>query len=180
MFFGQIKKVKGLEILLYAMSNIVEMFDNVKLIIAGRVWKDDFTNYEILIKKLKLQSHLISHIRYIKNEEVDYYFKASDIVVLPYREIYQSGVLLMAMSYKKPVIVSNIPGMTELISHGKNGLIFNNRDNLELTNCIARLLSNKVLSEKLANEGYKTVKDDYCRTNIGINTSKFYHNVRLI
>ena len=180
LFFGQIKKVKGLEILLYAMSNIVEMFDNVKLIIAGRVWKDDYTKYEYLIKELNLQSHVISHIRYIKNEEVDYYFKASDIVVLPYSEIYQSGVLLMAMSYKKPVIVSNIPGMTELISHGKNGLIFNNGDNSELSNCIAQLLSNKDLSEKLANEGYKTVRDDCCWTRIGINTSKFYRNLVLI
>lgn len=119
LFFGQIKRVKGLDILLEAFSKLVKSCDKkVKLIIAGKVWKDDFEIYEEIIKENKLSEYLTLDIKYIDDAEVVNYY------VLPYKKIFQSGVLLMAQSYQVPVIVSDLQGMTEIVTDGKNGFVF--------------------------------------------------------
>ncbi len=141
LFFGQIKEVKGLDVLLDAMPGVLSEHPETALVVAGKVWKDDFSRYERQIEGLGISENCVLHIRYIPDEEVASYYAAADAVVLPYRRIYQSGVLLMAMSYGKPVIVSDIEGMTEVVSGGSNGYVFPDGDAEALSGRIAGALA---------------------------------------
>lgn len=133
LFFGQIKTVKGLDILLKAYAKLQESVnEKVKLIVAGKVWKTEWNDYELIIEKYKLTHNIRLDIKYIPDNEIVYYYSAADCVVLPYKKIFQSGVLLMAQSYQVPVIVSDLPGMTEIITDGKNGFVFKSEDSDDL------------------------------------------------
>jgi len=142
LFFGQIKEVKGLDVLLQAMPRLIRKHPNTILLVAGKVWKDDFRRYQKQIDTLGISDNSELHIRFIPDPEVANYYAAADVVVLPYRRIYQSGVLLMAMSYGKPVVVSDIEGMTEVVSDGINGYVFPAGDAHALADTLAEALSN--------------------------------------
>ncbi|ODS30601.1 MAG: hypothetical protein SCARUB_04282 [Candidatus Scalindua rubra] len=177
LFFGQIKKAKGLDLLLRSLSIVKEDFPTVKLLIAGKVWKDDFNQYQKTIKTLGIKENVIQHIKYIPDKCVKYYFSSADLVVLPYRKIYQSGVLLMAMSYKKPVLVSDIDGMTEIIQNNVNGFLFRNGDSNHLAKRIIEILSNPQKSQIVSQTGYETVEKFYDWKTIGYKTSSVYKEI---
>jgi len=158
LFFGQIKEVKGLDILLHAMKYINR---NVKLIIAGKPWENDFSHYQSIIDKYHLQSRVISFIRFISNDERDMLFKASDAIVLPYRVIYQSAVLLMSMSYGLPVIASDLEANKEIIQHSINGLLFKSGDHKALAREVKSLLENPKLISSIRNNSKKTIEKDF-------------------
>lgn len=177
LFFGQIKKVKGLDVLLKSLPKIIKEFPTLQLVIAGKVWKDNFENYQAIINKNKLENNIFLHIRYIPDEEVSLFYSASDMVVLPYQKIYQSGVLLMAMSYKKPVMVSNIDGMTEIIQHNTNGYLFETENSEDLANkTILALRSPNNLME-IANKGYSTILNKNNWIKIGRQTADLYRKL---
>jgi len=129
LFFGQIKKQKGLDILINALKYVRS---DIHLIIAGKPWKDDFSMYMNLIKEFGLADRIIADIGYIDDDLRELYFKATNLVVIPYREIYQSGVLLMGMSYRIPVIASNLKPNMEIIEPFKSGLIFESENHRDL------------------------------------------------
>lgn len=158
LFFGQIKKVKGLDVLLKA---LVECPDDINLIIAGRPWKDDFSCYDELIRKYSLEGRVVKMIRYIEDDEREKLFFAADVNVLPYRIIYQSGVLLMAMSHGLPVIASDLPANLEIIKDGENGLLFKNGDADALALKIKLFFQEQSLSKNLAENALETIKLDY-------------------
>ncbi len=134
LFFGQCKKVKRLDVLINAVSLAKENgFKNIKLLVAGPMTDAD----DIFLRNLledKLDKSYLHISKFIPNEELSAYFSAADIAVLPYDNIMQSGVILLAISNKVPVIVSNIPGMLEVVRHGVNGLVFKKADIKDLNN----------------------------------------------
>lgn len=144
LFFGQIKKVKGLEVLIAAMPQILESHPEAVLLIAGKVWKDSFDEYSELISSLGLQDFVIPHIRYIDDSMVDYYYSAADLVVLPYRRIYQSGVLLMAMSYGAATLSSRLEPMQEVVDDGVDGFLFEMGDSADLAAVASKALDGSV------------------------------------
>ncbi|MDD4950732.1 glycosyltransferase family 4 protein [Sulfuricurvum sp.] len=166
LFFGQIKKVKGLDILLEAMNKIP---DDIKLIIAGKPWKDDFSYYDELIEKYSLQQRVVKMIRFIDDAEREKLFFTADVNVLPYRIIYQSGVLLMAMSHGLPVIASNLPANQEILENGKNGLLFNTEDSDDLAQQLKVYFSDSILSDVIAKNGLKTIDEEYGWNDIAKN-----------
>lgn len=174
LFFGQIKKVKGLDILLHSLPRVIKAHPKLKLVIAGKVWKDNFLKYDQIINKNGLQANLISHIHYINDEDVANYYCAADLVVLPYRKIYQSGVLLMAMSYMIPVLASDILGMTEIIRHGENGFLFESENVSNLSSEIIEIFSNAEMLTKIGTSGYDTVVNHHDWDQIGQMTSNLY------
>ena len=101
LFFGQIKGVKRLDLLLEAFAELAKIRSEIRLVIAGKVTDVPFDVYQSQIDRLGIGSKCTCLIRYIRNEEVPLLYAASDLVVLPYDRIYQSGVLLMAMSFGK-------------------------------------------------------------------------------
>jgi len=125
LFFGQLKKVKGLDILINALGMADTSFH---LVIAGRESDDTFSAYRQMIIQQGLGDRVILLNRFISNVERDALLRLCEAVVLPYRKVYQSGVLLMAMSYSKTVIVSDLPPNREVISDQENGLLFTSGD----------------------------------------------------
>lgn len=174
LFFGQIKEVKGLDILISALPMILEKHKNVRVLIAGRPWKDDFTFYLRKIQELDLEKNFTLHIQYIDNENVDYYFNVADLVILPYRKIYQSGVLLNAMSYKKPVIASDLPGMKEIINHNETGFLFKSGDEFDLAKCIITALDNEEKLSRIGENGFNKVIQNNNWRNIALQTKNLY------
>ena len=141
LFFGQIKEVKGLDLLLAAMPAVAAAVPEVVLVIAGRPWKNDFGRYEKQIEDLGIASSCRLHIRFIADSEISLFYAAADVVILPYRRIYQSGVLLLAMSYGKAVLASDLPGMTEIVTEGKNGYLFASGSSPALAQALVRVLT---------------------------------------
>ena len=125
LFFGAIRPNKGLDILLKALEIIKSRNRRVLLVIAGGLLgRFNFESYSDMIRKYGLSEHVQTFIHFIPEEDVDYFFAASNLVVLPYLKFEaQSGVLLRAYAHKKPVVVSDIGAMGELVSSDKVGLV---------------------------------------------------------
>ena len=154
LFFGMIKKSKGLEVLIESLKDIPS---NVHLIIAGRTRNISFNHYENTINELNLSSRVHPVIRYITNDERNKLFNFSDLVVLPYRKIYQSGVLLQAMSYGLPVIASDLPA-NKLIINEKNGVLFNTGNASDLAQKINELIMDEKKRKSIAENAKEFVK----------------------
>jgi len=158
LFFGQIKEAKGLDVLLEAMSYTSE---DIKLIIAGKPWHNDFASYDKQIHDLSLNERVIKIIRFIEDEEREKLFFAADVNVLPYKVIFQSGVLLMAMSHGLPVIASDLPANEEIIEDQVNGLLFESEDSEDLAKKIALFFDDADLSDKIAYTALETIEKEY-------------------
>jgi len=124
LLFGGIRPNKGLDALIKALE-IVKLFkEQVLLVIAGGLLgRFSFEQYSNMIRNTGLSNYVQTFIDFIPEEDVDYFFAASDLVVLPYLKFEaQSGVLLRAYAHKKPVVVSNVGAMGELVSTDNIGL----------------------------------------------------------
>lgn len=174
LFFGHIKKVKGLDLLLKALPKVVKEHPDVILLIAGKIWKDDYTSYRNIINKIGIQAHCIERIQYIPNDEVATYYAAADLVVLPYRRIYQSGVLLMAMSYGKPVLASDLEGMKGIVRDNETGFLFEAENVKLLADRLNYLLSDPTEIKRVASSGYKLIKTEFSWKRIGAMTTDCY------
>ncbi|WP_121809110.1 glycosyltransferase family 4 protein [Mucilaginibacter kameinonensis] len=158
LFFGQIKEEKGLDILVKAMSDLP---DNVHLIIAGNP-VIDFRPYEQMIQNLNLDKQITKYLRFIEDDEMNYLIRQVDIVVLPYKKIYQSGVLLNVMSQNSLVMASDLEPNKDIIEDGVNGFLFKSESVDDLINKATKILS---FDEQLLNEirenAFNTVTDHY-------------------
>ncbi|OFY83044.1 MAG: glycosyl transferase family 1 [Bacteroidetes bacterium RIFCSPLOWO2_12_FULL_35_15] len=122
LFFGFIRKYKGLDLLLEAMTDERIKQLNVKLIVAGEYY-EDAAPYNEIIKKNNLENNIILKTEYIPSEEVKYYFCAADIIAQPYRNATQSGVTQIAYHFEKPMLVTNVGGLPEIVPHNKVGYV---------------------------------------------------------
>ncbi len=124
LYFGGIRPNKGLDILLKALEIVKSRNQRVLLVIAGGLLgRFSFESYSDMIRKAGLSEHVQTFIHFIPEEDVDYFFAASNLIVLPYLKFEaQSGVLLRAYAHKKPVVVSNVGAMGELVSSDNIGL----------------------------------------------------------
>jgi glycosyltransferase involved in cell wall biosynthesis len=122
LFFGFIRKYKGLDILMEAMADPRIQSNNIKLLVAGEFYEDE-KPYTDLIKKLNIQKSLILKTQFIPDSEVKYYLCAADAVVQPYRNATQSGVTPLTYHFEKPMVVSNVGGLPSLVPHEKVGLV---------------------------------------------------------
>ncbi|RFP65807.1 glycosyltransferase [Hymenobacter lapidiphilus] len=122
LFFGFIRAYKGLDILLEAFADERLAGLPAKLIIAGEYY-EDAAPYEALIKQHNLESRLIRATDFIPNEQVADYFCAADIVVQPYKNATQSGVSQIAYHFGRPMLVTDVGGLAELIPDGEVGYV---------------------------------------------------------
>ena len=120
LFFGFIRKYKGLDLLIEAMKFVSN--PKIKLIVAGEFYEDSLS-YLKLIEDFKLADKIILKTNFITDSEVKYYFSASDLVVQPYKSATQSGVTPLAYHFETPMIVTNVGGLTGMVPNGKVGLI---------------------------------------------------------
>jgi D-inositol-3-phosphate glycosyltransferase len=122
LFFGFIRKYKGLDLLIKAFADNRLHKMGIKLLIAGEFYEDPGPYLE-LIRKLELEKIIILHDRYIDKDQVKYYFGASEIVAQPYRDATQSGVTQIAYHFEKPMLVTDVGGLSEIVHHGESGYV---------------------------------------------------------
>ncbi len=122
LFFGFIRDYKGLDLLLEAFSDKFFKENKIRLIVAGEFYSDE-QKYLKLIERLKLENQVIVRSDYIPNTEVENYFNAADLVAQPYKSATQSGVTQIGFHFNKPMLVTNVGGLSEIIPHGKAGYV---------------------------------------------------------
>jgi glycosyltransferase involved in cell wall biosynthesis len=120
LFFGFIRKYKGLDILFESMQHLKST--NIKLLVAGEFYEDK-KQYDDLIEEYGIKDSLILRTDFIQDSEVKYYLCAADFVIQPYRNATQSGVTPLAYHFEKPMLVTNVGGLPDLVPDGKVGLI---------------------------------------------------------
>ena len=122
LFFGFIRAYKGLDLLIKAMADPAVRSTGIKLLIAGEFYEDDKPYFD-LIHSLDVGESIILHSHFISNEEVKYYFSAASLVVQPYISATQSGVTQVAYQFNKPMVVTNVGGLAEIVPDGKCGYV---------------------------------------------------------
>ena len=138
LFFGNIAPYKGLEYLIQSMGELAADGQSYKLLVAGHLkctpeyWK----GIEEATAKLGLDSSVSFRIAWIPDEETEWYFKAADVLVLPYTYIFQSGVLFLGYSFGLPVLAADVGSLREDIVEGKTGFVFRPRDPKDMARAI--------------------------------------------
>lgn len=122
LFFGLIRHYKGLDFLIEAMAHERIKGSSIKLLIAGEFYEDK-QPYLDLIEKHGLKSNIILHDKFIANDDVRYYFCASDLVGQTYRNATNSGVTMVGYFYSKPMLVTNVGGLAEIVPNEKCGYV---------------------------------------------------------
>jgi len=168
LFFGMIRPYKGLD-------KLIETFHEMKhsdstLLIVGESY-ESIDKYKKLISDFDLQDRVILVNEFVNNEEIELYFRASDVVVLPYYSGTQSGILMMAYGFGIPVVTTDMGGLGELIIENKTGIIVDDNSIKNLKPAIEKILSTKdstVYREEIkkftTDLGYANLKKmfDYC------------------
>ena len=122
LFFGFVREYKGLKHLLKAMPQVKEKLDNVKLMVVGS-FGEDKADYRNLINGMQIEDCVEVVDGYTPDNEVEKYFAASDMVVLPYESATQSGIVQIAYGFEKPVLVTNVGGLPDVVTDGRTGYV---------------------------------------------------------
>lgn len=122
LFFGIIRDYKGLDLLLQAFSDERFKCLNVKLIVAGEFYNDE-ERYRKMEQDLNLKDRVIWFDKFIPDSEVRYFFNAADIIVQPYKSATQSGVTQIGYHFERPMLVTDVGGLKEIIPDGKVGYV---------------------------------------------------------
>ena len=176
LFFGYIRKYKGLKILLEALSKIRTAIPDVFLIIAGEP-KEEFSIYKKDIERLELGSIVLCDIRYIPMENISVYFSASDMVVLPYTHVYQSGLLYLAFAHRRPVIVTDVGGLPEIVEEGKSGFIIPPNNPTRLAQTMEKALLDISRLERMGQYAFQNAKERYSWNRIAEKTVRIYRDI---
>ena len=140
LFFGYIRAYKGLMNLIEAMPYLLKEDENYFLLIVGEFYESKEKYFE-RIKELNIGKNVLVIDEFVPNEEVGLYYSAADLVVLPYNSATQSGILNIAYGFKKPVVVTNVGGLPELVEDGKTGFIVEPQNPLALAEGIKKYFS---------------------------------------
>jgi glycosyltransferase involved in cell wall biosynthesis len=147
LFFGNIAPYKGLDILIDAIRTVVQKRYPVKLIIAGSI-KNSEKDWKLIEKRITeygLEKFVMKRIEYIPDNEVEIYFKAADVLVLPYRFIYQSGPLFVAYNFGLPVIATDVGCFKDDIVVGETGYVSQGVESYSLAEAIIKFINSELL-----------------------------------
>lgn len=150
LFFGRIVPYKGLEHLLAAFEKVHSHNPNYRLIIAGEPMKgyeDYLAEIRRTIDGSAYRERVIQKLQFIRDEETEWYFKAADALVLPYKHIFQSGVLFVGYTYGLPVLGADVGSFREDVIEGKTGYVFRPGDPADLANAIETYFESDLYKE---------------------------------
>lgn len=137
LFFGHIRPFKGLDIALHAWKELEG--EDALLLVAGEPWWGGEEEYRRLAEELELGSSVRFDFRFVPDDEVAWYFAASDLVLIPYRREAQSGVALTAFHFERPLVATSIGGLTEVVVDGSNGFLVEPEDPKALAEGVRRV-----------------------------------------
>jgi glycosyltransferase involved in cell wall biosynthesis len=157
LFFGRITPYKGIDLLVNAFARIAPKDQRYRLMIAGEAMKEagqQWQEVQQAITQSPLREQVIQHVRYIADSEIELYFKGADVLVLPYTQIFQSGVLFMAYSFGLPVIATDVGSFGNDIIEGKTGFVCRPGDPADLA---------RVIEKYFESELYETIDEQRSR-----------------
>lgn len=177
LFFGMLKYYKGVDILIDAFELVLKDSSDYFLILAG--YPSDNKYVELLqtkIKQKKLSTNVLTLFKFIDDNEIELIMKAADCLVLPYRGIYQSGVLFLGYAFGLPIIASNVGNFSNDIIENKTGYIFNNEDITDLSIKIKNFFQSELFlkKENTRKQIIKYANDNYSWEKIGLKTFEIY------
>ncbi|MBE0570732.1 MAG: glycosyltransferase [Ignavibacteriaceae bacterium] len=143
LFFGYVRKYKGLDILIEAFPKILSVNSKAKLLVVGEFY-DEPKVYTDLISKLGIEDKVKLINQFVPNEEVGKYYQTADVVMLPYRSATQSGILNVAYGFYKPVIVTDVGGLAEFVDEGRTGFVVKPNSPDAIKDGVKKFLSSKV------------------------------------
>jgi alpha-maltose-1-phosphate synthase len=170
MFFGRILENKGLEYLIKAEPLISAAVPDVKIVIAGA--GDAMGRYTAMMVN---RERFVLYHHHIPYDEGAILFQRCSLVVLPYTEASQSGVVSTAYGFSKPVVVTDVGSVPEIVDDGKTGLIVPPRDHVALAEAIVRLLKNPALAQRMGENGHRKLYSDLPWYNVVRQTTVIYH-----
>ena len=173
LFFGFIRAYKGLDLLIGAFSDKRLRNRKLKLIIAGEFYEDD-TPYRDLIKKKNLENDVILFDHFIKDNEVPVFFSAADLVVQPYRSATQSGVTQIAFYFEKPMLVTDVGGLREIVTDQECGYVVKPEEGA-IADAIVDFFENKRKESFM--EGVKQEKEKFSWDKMTKAIMEVYHNI---
>ena len=169
--FGALREYKGIDILLEAFADVAKKDKNAKLIIAGKLWVD-WKPFQEIIDKNNLKNNLKLFLNYIPTNEIKDFFVASDLVVLPYKNFSsQTAVGPVALAFHKPLIVTNVGGLPELVKDKR--FVVESSNFKELSNKILFCLKNKKVLNALSKDS-KDLANEFSWEDISKKTIKSY------
>ena len=178
LFFGFIRPYKGLHLLLEAFEQSAAKDPNLKLLIAGS--SEGFqirNNITTAIENNKFRNRIIYNLNFIKNEDIPKYFKAADLVVLPYKDIDHSGIIHLAYSFGKAVLATNVGDFEEVIINDKSGKILKENSYEELSDTIINMFEDKNKIYKMGKYAKLLSETKYSWTEISEKTIQLYNSV---
>jgi D-inositol-3-phosphate glycosyltransferase len=149
LFFGRITPYKGLEFLVSAYRQVMKKHDEYRLVIAGRPENDSQEYWNAIRDSVQDEvetGRIVLRADHIPDEEIETYFKAADVSVLPYRQIYQSGVLFLSYSFGLPVLVADVGSLGSEVDEGRTGFVFRSEDSNSLAETIERYFGSELYS----------------------------------
>lgn len=175
LFFGTLTKYKGVEYLLEAFAAVRTTLPEAQLIVAG------FPNQEIDVEALRrraaqpdLAGAVKFYLQYVPIEQVAELFEAADLAVFPYLMIYQSGALQVAYSLGKPVVATDVGGLSEAVLPGETGLLVPPRDTSALARAIVALLGDKEMAQRMGARGRELSQTEYSWNGIASDINAVY------
>ncbi|MGH7774565.1 MAG: glycosyltransferase family 4 protein [Candidatus Binatia bacterium] len=180
LFFGLIRRYKGLEHLVEAFKEVKTSIRNVTLLIVGQIHDADakvLEYYSRLIAELDKRDDVMSINEYIPFENVGCYFSASDVVVLPYIKTYQSGVLLSAYAAGRPVVVTDTGGLSEVVVDGKSGFVVPPQNTRALAQAIIRIIKNSNKLEEMSRYAKDLAETTYSWRSVALKTVDVYRSL---
>lgn len=175
LFFGFLREYKGFDYLIKAAKILQQKKQEFTIYVASGLKytpKELVKKYLKMIKKQNLDKYFILNLNYLDTSDVEAVFKASDLVVLPYTHASQSGVMMMAFGFKKPVVITDTFADKQWVDN-KAGLVAKSKDSVDLAKKILTLLKNKDQLTRMGAYGYQ-----YSEENLNWNKiAKMYYDV---
>ena len=169
LFFGRIWEYKGLEYLIRAEPLITSQVPRAKIVIAGV--GEDFARYR---RMMVHPEQFIVYNEYISDEKRAELFGRASVAVLPYIEASQSGVILVAYHFKKPVVATTVGGLPEMVDHGQTGYLVPPRDPNALAEAIVLLMQNEEMRRHFGENGRRKVDVEWAPAVLGHKTRLVY------
>ena len=172
LFFGYIREYKGLDLLLEAWPAVADARPAARLLVAGDpVRLAPLRRRELETWATRLGA--VHRFEYIPFSDVSRYFRAADVLVMPYRHISQSGVLFLALSLGVPVVATRVGGLSEVLRDGHSALLVPPESPEALDEALTRVLDDPELRERLARGG-RRVADEHSWTSIAERTETLF------
>jgi glycosyltransferase involved in cell wall biosynthesis len=163
--FGQIKKNKDLDQLFAAFAQVLDREPLAKLFVVGRPRCDNFHEYAAKVTALGIEAHVVFRPEHIDERDVETYFQAADLVVIPYTRLYQSAVLPLACRFRKPVVATRVGNIPEVIQDGYSGYLVPPGDADAMASAIVQALADPAEAQRRGQRACETALLKYSWPN---------------